>query len=122
MHVRFLGRANASNTRHAQLANLLGSRHRAWHLQIYRFLAGVTAVDKRQRAASRKARALHAAHVGHAGNIKGTGKLGTNLGRIAVNCHLAANEQVKVLVERLDATFEGIGGSQGIGTRKGAIG
>ena len=79
-------------------------------------------MNERQRATGRKARALHATHVGHAGNLKGTGKLGTNLGRIAIHRHLAADEQVEVLVERLDAAFESIGGCQGIGTCKGAIG
>ena len=67
-------------------------------------------MNERQRATRRKARALHAAHVGHAGDLKGTGKLGADLGRIAVHCHLAADEQVEVLIERLDTAFEGIGG------------
>lgn len=67
-------------------------------------------MNERQRATRRKSRALHTAHVGHAGDPKGAGQLGADLGRIAVHCHLAADEQVKVLIECLDAAFEGIGG------------
>ena len=79
-------------------------------------------MNERKRTARRKARALHAAHIGHAGNLEGASKLGANLGGIAVHRHLAANKQVEVLVECLDAAFESIGGRQRIRARKGAIG
>ena len=82
-HIRIFGRANAGDARHAQLADLLGGRHRARHLQIDRLLAGIATVNERKRTARRKTCALHAAHIGHAGNLEGAGQLGANLGGIA---------------------------------------
>ena len=79
-------------------------------------------MNERQRTARRKARTLHAAHVSYAGNLKGTGKLGADLGRIAVHRHLAADKQIEVLIECFDAASESIGGGQSVGARKGSVG